>query len=241
MLTPRMEPGRRYPVFVEVYGGPGAQLVSRDWGANRHRYLADQGWIVFSIDNRGPANRGKAFQDHLYRAIGGVEIRDQLAGLEWLKRQPFVDPERVAVYGWSYGGYMVAELLEAAPGAFAAGVAGAPMTRWELYDTGYTERYLGTPQGDAEAYSRAGVVADAARIRDPLLIIHGMVDDNVVFENSTVLIGALQQVETPFEMMVYPGATHAVSGEARQRHLWRTITSFLNRHVRGGGERAEVR
>lgn len=245
LVTPQLEPGRRYPVFVEVYGGPGAgRQVTRQWsrGHARHQYLVDRGWIVFSIDNRGSPGRGKAFEDHLYRAMGAVEVRDQLTGLEWLKRQPFVDPERIAVYGWSYGGFMVAKLLAASPGAYAAGIAGAPVTRWELYDTHYTERYLGNPTVDSAPYQRSNVVPEAGRIADPLLIIHGMADDNVVFENSTVLIGALQQQGTPFEMMVYPGATHAVSGEGRQLHLWRTIEAFLERHVRnrrdGRGGRA---
>jgi dipeptidyl-peptidase-4 len=239
MLTPRLEPGRRYPVFVEVYGGPGVQRVARDWSGSRHQYLVDQGWIVFMLDNRGSANRGKAFEDHLYHAMGDVEVRDQLAGLEWLKRQPFVDGGRVAVYGWSYGGYMVTKLLAAAPGAYAAGIAGAPVTRWELYDTHYTERFLGNPSQDPAPYQRSGSIANAGRITDPLLIIHGMADDNVVFENSTVLIGALQAQGRPFDLMVYPGATHAVSGEARQIHLWRTITRFLERNAgRASGQGA---
>lgn len=236
LLTPALEPGRRYPVFVEVYGGPGAgRQATRNWSNSsaRHQYLVDRGWIVFSIDNRGSPGRGKAFEDHIYRAMGGVEVRDQLAGLDWLKRQPFVDPDRVAVFGWSYGGYMVGRLLAAAPGAYAAGIAGAPVTRWELYDTHYTERYLGTPRADAAAYERSNVVPQAGRIADPLLIIHGMADDNVVFENTTVLAGALQQLGRPFEMMVYPGATHAVPGEGRQLHLWRTIEAFLDRHAGG--------
>jgi dipeptidyl-peptidase-4 len=229
MLTPPLEPGRRYPVFVEVYGGPGVQRVSRSWGSARHQYLVDQGWIVFLMDNRGSTNRGKAFEDQIYHAMGTVEVRDQLAALEWLKGQPFVNADQVAVYGWSYGGYMVTKLLEAAPGAYAAGIAGAPVTRWELYDTHYTERYLGNPATDRAPYEAAGSIANAGRISDPLLLIHGMADDNVVFENSTALMSSLQQQGRPFELMVYPGATHAVSGEARQLHLWRTITRFLNR------------
>jgi dipeptidyl-peptidase-4 len=229
MLTPPLEPGRRYPVFVEVYGGPGVQRVARDWSPARHQYLVDQGWIVFMVDNRGSTNRGKAFEDTLHLAMGGVEVRDQLAGVEWLRAQPFVDPQRIAVYGWSYGGYMVTRLLQAAPGTYAAGIAGAPVTRWELYDTHYTERYLGDPSTDAAPYRAANVVENAGRIADPLLLIHGMADDNVVFENTTVLMGALQAQARPFELMVYPGATHAVTGEQRQIHLWRTITNFLNR------------
>ena len=230
MLSPPREPGRRYPVFVQVYGGPGAgRQVTRAWGGPLQQYLVDRGWIVFSIDNRGTPDRGHAFETALHRAMGTVEVEDQLAGVTWLRGQDYVDAGRISVYGWSYGGYMVLKLLEAAPGTFAAGVAGAPVTRWELYDTHYTERYLGNPSVDPAPYAAAGAIPNAGRIADPLLLIHGMADDNVVFENSTVLMGALQGASRPFEMMVYPGATHGVSGEARQLHLWRTITRFLNR------------
>jgi dipeptidyl-peptidase-4 len=135
------------------------------------------------------------------------------------------------VNGWSYGGYMTLRLLEAAPGTFAAGVAGAPVTRWELYDTHYTERYLGNPAQDPAPYRASDALTYTDRIADPLLLIHGMADDNVVFGNSTALMAALQARSQPFEMMVYPGATHGVSGEARQLHLWRTITNFLARRV----------
>lgn len=234
MLSPEREPGRKYPVFVQVYGGPwGGRQVTRSWtrDAALHQYLVDRGWIVFSVDGRGSPDRGKAFEDHIYRAMGGVEVADQLAGLEWLKGGDFVDPDDIAVYGWSYGGYMVLKLLQAAPGAYAAGVSGAPVTKWELYDTHYTERYLGNPAIDPEPYRRSNAVA-VDRISDPLLLIHGMADDNVVFEHSTVLFGALQEASVPFDMMVYPGATHRISGEGRELHLWRTILSFLDRTAR---------
>lgn len=234
LLTPPLEPGRRYPVFFQVYGGPGAgRQVTRSWAsaAPLAQYLVDQGWIVFSVDNRGTPDRGKAFEDHIYRAMGGVEVADQLRALEWLKRQPFVNPEQVAVYGWSYGGYMTLKLLQQAPGAFAAGVSGAPVARWQLYDTHYTERYLGNPATDPAPYERSNAFGIAA-MRDPLLLIHGMADDNVVFQHSTELMGALQAEAKLFEMMAYPGATHRVSGPGRELHLWRTITDFLNRRVR---------
>ncbi len=234
MLSPPREPGKRYPVFVQVYAGPSGGQTLRNWPNPIQQYLVDQGWIVFSVDGRGTPRRGRAFADELYLKLGGVEVADQLAGLEWLKKQPFVDRNRVAVYGWSYGGYMVLKLLEAAPGAYAAGIAGAPVTRWELYDTHYTERYLGNPAKDPKPYEAANVIADAGKIADPLLLVHGMADDNVVFENSTALIAELQAKGTPFDLMVYPGATHAVSGEARQTHLWRTITKFLERTAKTG-------
>lgn len=232
MISPKREPGRRYPVFVQVYGGPSGGQVQRNWQNPIHQYLVDQGWIVFSVDNRGTPRRGRAFADQLYLKLGSVEVEDQLAGVDWLKRQAFVDPERIAVNGWSYGGYMVLKLLEAAPGVYAAGISGAPVTRWELYDTHYTERFLGNPSLDPKPYERANTFADAGKIADPLLIIHGMADDNVVFENTTAMIARLQEEKKTFELMVYPGATHAITGEARQTHQWKTIEDFLNRRVR---------
>jgi dipeptidyl-peptidase-4 len=233
MLSPKREPGKRYPVFVQVYGGPSGGQVQRGWQNPIHQYLVDKGWIVFSVDNRGTPRRGRAFADQLYLKLGSVEVEDQLAGLEWLKKQDYVDADKVAVYGWSYGGYMVLKLLEAAPGAYAAGISGAPVTKWELYDTHYTERFLGNPAKDPKPYERANTLADAHKIADPLLLMHGMADDNVVFENTTAMMARLQEAKRPFELMVYPGATHAITGEARQTHQWRTIESFLDRRVKG--------
>nr|WP_184021195.1 S9 family peptidase [Sphingobium boeckii] len=232
LLTPRMEPGKRYPVFVQVYGGPGGgRQVTAAWGGALQQYLVDKGWIVFSVDGRGTPDRGQAFESQIHRAMGSVEVQDQLAGVAWLKSQAFVDPDRIAVYGWSYGGYMTLKLLEAAPGAFAAGVAGAPVTKWELYDTHYTERYMGNPLTDPAVYIRSGAISDAIRIADPLLLIHGMADDNVLFENSTALMAALQEAAHPFETMVYPGQTHRLAGEGVNLHLWKTIEAFLARQT----------
>ncbi|WP_443018919.1 S9 family peptidase [Sphingomonas sp.] len=229
MLTPKLEAGKKYPVFFEHYGGPHNQSVSRNWGAPLHQYLVDRGYIVFILDNRGSANRGKAFEDTIYRAMGGIEVRDQLAGADYLKGLDYVDPKRIATYGWSYGGYMTLKMLQANPGVYAAGIAGAPVTKWELYDTHYTERYMGTdPRGrDAKAYAAANTIDDAAKIKDPLLIIHGMADDNVVLDNTTAMAAKLQATNTPFEMMLYPGKTHAI----RDIHVWTTILDFLDRHV----------
>ena len=239
IMTPPIEPGKRYPVFMIHYGGPGAgRVVTNQWSSPVYQYLVDRGWIVFAIDNRGTPDRGKAFEDHLYRAMGTVEVEDQLKGVEWLKSQPYVDPARIATYGWSYGGYLSLKLLEKAPGVFSAAVAGAPVTRWELYDTHYTERYLGMPQDKPSAYPASGAVDEAVKIKDPLLVIHGMSDDNVVFDNATALIARMQSAAVPFEMMVYPGQTHRVGGPGISVHLWRTIEDFLARH--GAAEQAPV-
>lgn len=230
MVTPVIQPGKRYPVFFQHYGGPTAQQVTRGWGGGLTQALVDKGYVVFDIDNRGSENRGVDFASQIWRALGSVEVADQKAGALYLKSLPFVDPDKIATYGWSYGGYMTLKMLEADQGLYAAGIAGAPVTKWELYDTAYTERYLGDPKAEPKTYEKADALADAGKIRDPLLIVHGMSDDNVVFENSSALIARMQAENVPFEMMLYPGFTHRVSGPKIGAHLWGTILSFLERH-----------
>ena len=230
MVTPEMEPGKRYPVYYYHYSGPGPQIVDRGWNGALRQAIVDKGYIWFALDNRGSNYRGVAFEQPLYRAMGGVEVRDQKAGAEYLKTLDFVDPDKIAIDGWSYGGYMTLKQLQADPGLYAAGVSGAPVTRWELYDTHYTERYMGTSQADGEAYTAASAIPEATKITDPLLIIHGMADDNVVFENATEVISAMQEANVPFEMMLYPGYTHRVSGEQISPHRYNTVFRFLESH-----------
>jgi len=230
MLKPKMEPGKKYPVFIMHYGGPGPQMVDRGWKGALAQAIVDKGYVYFVLDNRGSANRGVAFEQPIYHAMGGVEVRDQKAGAEFLKSLDFVDPDKLAIYGWSYGGYMTLKQLQADPGLYAAGVSGAPVTRWELYDTHYTERFMGDPNTVPEAYEAASAIPKATEMTDPLLLIHGMADDNVVFENSTELISTLQEAAVPFEMMLYPGYTHRVSGPKISVHLWHTIFDFLDSH-----------
>jgi len=236
MITPELEPGKRYPVFFQHYGGPGAQTVTRAWGGTLQQYLVDRGYIWFQIDNRGSANRGKEFEDAIYRAMGTVEVEDQIAGAEYLKTLDFVDPDAITTYGWSYGGYMTLKMLEEAPGTFAAGVSGAPVSKWELYDTHYTERYMGDPREVPEAYVASNTVENATRISDPLLLIHGMADDNVVLDHSTVMMARMQAAGVPFELMLYPGHTHRVGGPGVSVHLWNTILDFLDRSIADDGE-----
>ncbi|MBU1607497.1 MAG: prolyl oligopeptidase family serine peptidase, partial [Alphaproteobacteria bacterium] len=230
MIRPEMEPGKRYPVYYYHYSGPGPQVVQRNWSAPLEQAIVDRGYIYFALDNRGSANRGVAFEQPIYRGMGGVEVRDQKAGAQFLKTLPFVDPDKIAIDGWSYGGYMTLKQLQADPGLYAAGIAGAPVTRWELYDTHYTERYMGTPQADTAAYAAASAIPNAAKIVDPLLLIHGMADDNVVFENATEVIAAMQEANVPFQMMLYPGYTHRVSGEQISPHRYNTVFRFLEHH-----------
>lgn len=230
MITPPLEPGKRYPVFFSHYGGPSSQEVLRAWMNPLAQAIVDKGYIWFELDNRGSDNRGVDFSKQIYRTMGGVEVADQLAGAQYLKSLPFVAGDKIATYGWSYGGYMTLKMLQANPGVYAAGIAGAPVTKWELYDTHYTERYMGDPKADAAAYAKSNAMADAAKIKDPLLLVHGMADDNVVFEHSSALIARMQAEAVPFEMMLYPGYTHRVGGPKVGVHLWESIFAFLERH-----------
>ncbi|HET8750519.1 MAG TPA: S9 family peptidase [Sphingomicrobium sp.] len=234
MITPPLKPGHKYPVFFEHYGGPGSQQVKRAWMSPMAQYWVSKGWIYFQIDNRGSPNRGRAFEDQIYHAMGTVEVEDQATAAGWLQKQPFVDPKKIATYGWSYGGYMSLKMLEKAPkGLYAAAVVGAPVTKWELYDTHYTERYLGNPAIDPKPYQQSDALADAVNITEPFLLIHGMSDDNVVFENSSMLADELQQADRPFEMMFYVGQTHRIAGDGRQAHVQNTIERFLDEKVLG--------
>ena len=226
------DPSRRYPVVVFVYGGPAAQTVVDAWPGRAdaffNQYLAQRGYVVFSLDNRGTPRRGAAFGGALHRRQGTVEVADQRLGVEWLRAQPWVDGERIGVHGWSNGGYMSLMLLARAPGDFRCGVAGAPVVDWALYDTHYTERYMDLPASNAEGYRAASVMTHLDGIRDDaLLLVHGMADDNVLFSNSTQLMGALQARGTRFSLMTYPGAKHGLRG-ADALHRYRLAERFLD-------------
>nr|WP_070960985.1 DPP IV N-terminal domain-containing protein [Hyphomonas sp. Mor2] len=235
-LPPDFDASKTYPALVEIYGGPHVQTVNRNWERLSDQFYSRQGYVVFRIDNRGMANRGKAFEDVIYRQMGIPEVRDVLVGVDWLKSQPFVDGERVGIQGWSYGGYMtLMTILQAPEGTFAAAVAGAPVTDWALYDTFYTERYMDTPQDNAEGYETSSVFHHLDRLETDLpelMLIHGMADDNVTFDNTTRLMAELQQRGIVFELMTYPGQRHGIRGQALGTHLMRTRMSFLDRHLK---------
>jgi dipeptidyl-peptidase-4 len=222
-------------VLFQHYGGPGTgQQVTRAWASPLREYWVSKGWIYFQIDNRGSYNRGKAFEDQIYHAMGTVEVEDQATAARWLQKQPFVDPKKIAINGWSYGGYMTLKMLAtASKGLYAAGVAGAPVTKWELYDTHYTERYLGNPATDPQPYRASDALADALKIKEPFLLLHGMSDDNVVFQNSSMLANELQEANHPFDMMFYVGQTHGIAGPGRQANVQNTIERFLDENVMG--------
>jgi dipeptidyl-peptidase-4 len=234
VFKPRhFDPAKRYPAVVDVYGGPDVQRVVNRWtGSSFTQILTRSGYVVFQLDNRGTASRGTAFQASIHHHVGDVEVADQVQGARWLASQTFVDPSRVGVWGWSYGGYLTLMLMFKAPDVFRAGVAGAPVTDWTLYDTHYTERYLGKPQDNTAGYEAGSVLPYAKDLRGKLLVIHGMADDNVLFLNSTKLFRRLQDLGKPFDIMVYPGAKHGLIRQHDGRHAYATILRFFDRNLR---------
>jgi dipeptidyl-peptidase-4 len=224
---------KRYPVFLSTYGGPHAQHVARRWGNLFDQYMAQQGFIVFRLDNRGSSRRERAFTDVIYRDLGKHEVQDQLAGIDWLGKQSFVDPKRIGVFGWSYGGFMTLRLLAAASDKIAMGVSVAPVTDWSLYDTHYTEQFMDTPKNNPAGYLDAGVYSHLDGLKSPLLLVHGMADDNVLFTNTTRMIDALVNRGVHFELMTYPGAKHGISSRAGQKHVYSTIEAFFKKNLGG--------
>ena len=233
MIKPsNFKASKRYPVFLSTYGGPHAQHVARKWGNYFDQYMAQQGYVVFRLDNRGSSRRERVFTDVIYKELGKHEVEDQITGIDWLAKQKFVDPKRVGVFGWSYGGFMSLRLLSAASSKIAMGVSVAPVTDWALYDTHYTEQFVGaTPKSDPEAYKRSGVFAHLDGLKSPLLLIHGMADDNVLFTNTTRLIDSLVNRGIQFDLMTYPGAKHGISSRAGQRHVYATIEAFFKKNL----------
>jgi dipeptidyl-peptidase-4 len=226
---------KKYPVIVYVYGGPGGQSVRKSWrgqGGAWSQYMAQRGYVMFALDNRGSANRGKAFEDVLYRSMGVVEVEDQVRGVEYLRTLPFIDGDRIGIVGHSYGGYMVLMAMMKAPDVFRAGVSSAPVTDWRLYDTHYTERYLGHPGQNEEGYESSSVFPHVDGLRGSLLVIHGMADDNVLFTNSCKLFKVLQDKGVAFDMMNYPGSKHGLRGKKVRLHVDRTITRFFDEKLK---------
>jgi dipeptidyl-peptidase-4 len=224
--------GEKYPAVVMVYGGPGAQTVRNAWeGADWAQVLAARGFAVWEMDNRGSSGRGHAFETPLYRRFGKTELADQLEGVRYLVAQGFVDPARLGIYGWSYGGFMTLYSLLNAPDVFRAGIAGAPVTNWHNYDTIYTERYLGLPAENAEGYRASSAVEYAAKLKAKLLIVHNIEDDNVLFQNTLQMADALEQAGKIFHMVIYPQKSHGVSGQLH-RQLLEETTEFFEKNLK---------
>lgn len=223
---------KKYPVYLSTYGGPHSQHVARRWGNLFDQYMAQQGFIVWRLDNRGSSRRERAFTDANYHNLGKVEVEDQLTGIEWLGQQSYVDAKRIGVFGWSYGGFMTLRLLAQASDKIAMGVSVAPVTDWALYDTHYTEQFMGTPKENPQGYVTAGVYSHLDGLKSPLLLIHGMADDNVFFTNTTRMIDALVKRNVHFELMTYPGAKHGISGRGPQRHVYGYIEAFFKKNLK---------
>ena len=223
-----------HPTVIYVYGGPHAQVVTNGWGmtcAMRIQRLRSLGYLVFSLDNRGSARRGLAFEGAIRHNMGDVEVRDQVAGVRWLAERGFADPDRVGVYGWSYGGYMALMCLTRAPDAFKMGVAGAPVTHWDGYDTHYTERYMGTPQANPEGYAAGSPMAHIANLRGSLLIVHGLIDENVHFRHTARLINALIKARKPYELLMFPDERHMPRNLADRVYMEERIGDFFERSL----------
>ena len=202
---------QRYPVIVSVYGGPHAQRVADNWPLTvdlRAQYLAQQGYVVLMVDNRGSANRGLRFEGALAGDMGRIEVADQVAGVCWLSERPYVDGTRVGIYGWSYGGYMTCMALLREPAIFKVGVAGAPVTHWDGYDTHYTERYMGHPGRNAEGYRESSPLNHVAALQGKLLLIHGLIDENVHFRHTARLLAALTTAGKEYDLVLFPGERH---------------------------------
>jgi dipeptidyl-peptidase-4 len=229
---PDFQPGRKYPAVVLIYGGPHGQTVRDAWrGADLDQLLAARGFVIWQMDNRGSGGRGHAWEARLYRRFGRQELADQLEGVKYLTSLGYVDPAHIGIHGWSYGGYMTLYALSHAPGVFRAGASGAPVTDFRLYDTIYTERYLGLPSVNEEAYRLSSPLHDVEKIQDRLLLIHNFEDDNVLFQNMLKITDALQRAGKPFEMQIYPQKAHSVTGAAR-RHMLGAIVDFFERSLK---------
>jgi dipeptidyl-peptidase-4 len=227
---PDFDPSKKYPVLVDVYGGPQIQTVRNEWGAVGlwDQMMAEKGYIVFFLDNRGSYFRGHAFETPVYHQLGKIELEDQLAGVKYLKSLSYVDASRIGIWGWSYGGTMTLNAMFNAPDVFKAGASVAPVSDWKLYDTAYTERYLGSPQDDPDGYKISSPVTDAAQLRGKLLIAQATGDDNVHFANTSEVLNELILAgKYPANLMLFPGRGHGISDIPARIELFRGLTDFL--------------
>ena len=228
------DPNKKYPVLMYVYGGPGSQNVLNSWGGTRdfwHQHLAAEGYLVASIDNRGTGARGRDFKHATYANLGKLETIDQIEGAKYLAKMPFVDPSRIGIWGWSYGGYMSSLSLMIGNDVFKAAIAVAPVTTWRYYDTVYTERYLQTPQLNPAGYDDNSPITHVNKLKGNFLLIHGTGDDNVHFQNAVDLVNALIAADKQFESFYYPNRNHGIYGGNTTWHLYTQMTDFLKRKL----------
>ncbi|HEX2910780.1 MAG TPA: S9 family peptidase [Chloroflexia bacterium] len=231
---PELEPGRRYPLIVSVYGGPHAQRVANQWDLTvdlRAQYLAQHGFVVLKVDNRGSFNRGLKFEGAIARDMGRLEVSDQVDGVNFLAQRDYVDAGRVGIYGWSYGGYMTCMALLRAPEVFKVGVAGAPVTHWDGYDTTYTERYMSTPADNPQGYEDSAVVSHVENLEGKLLLVHGMVDENVHFRHTARLIDALTEAQKDYDLLIFPEERHMPRDAKGLEYQERRIVEYFQRNL----------
>ncbi|HEY0957193.1 MAG TPA: alpha/beta fold hydrolase, partial [Roseateles sp.] len=237
-FAPRGAGAGKHPVIVMAYGGPGTATVNWGWGRDMPliAYWQQRGYGVLTLDTRGMQHRDREFTRAHHRAFGQVEVADLFAAVRQLPaRVPGADAARVGFFGWSYGGFLGARAVLDTDTPFAAAVAVAPVTDWTLYDTAYTERYLGMPDGGkAAAYASANLPARAALLNKPLLLVHGTADDNVLFEHTLRLVESLQNAGKTFDLQIYPGKAHGIAGRAARLHLYRSMDAFFERHLAPG-------
>jgi dipeptidyl-peptidase-4 len=226
---PGFDPSREYPVVNYTYSGPHAPKVLDRWhdfNGLFHQSLAQKGFLIWVCDNRSASGKGLESVKPVYQNLGPLELRDLEDGLDWLLAQGYADPHRVALWGWSYGGFMTSFALTHSD-KWKLGIVGAPVTDWRLYDTIYTERYMGTPQDNPEGYARTSVVEAAAKLHGKALIVHGVIDENVHLQNTLQLAHALQEAGHPFELMLYPGNRHHIRDPKQRRHLYNLMSEFI--------------
>jgi len=212
-----------------VYGGPQLPTVQDVWRGSHllwHFFLAQQGYIIWMCDNRSASNKGVAYTWPIHRNFGELEFQDVVDGVNFLKQKPYVDGKRIGIWGWSFGGYLTAYALTHSD-LFKMGISGAPVTDWALYDTIYTERYMGTPQGNPDGYKKASILEVAPKLSGKLLLIHGLIDDNVHIQNTIQLLDVFQKHNKQVQLMVYAGARHGVTDPAAARHLRHLMTNYI--------------
>ncbi len=230
VLPPDFDSTKQYPAIVMQYSGPASQTVVDRWSFGWAEYLASHGYVVFGVDPRGTDLRGEAFRKITYLQLGNYESKDLAAAGKYFASLPYIDGKRLGLWGWSYGGFMVLSVLTRYPGIYTAGVAVAPVTNWRYYDNIYTERYMRTPQENPDGYDKNSPITYARDLKDHLLIIHGLADDNVHPENTFQFVRQLTKAGIQFRMHIYPNKNHGLPGE--YKHLYRMKTDFFNRYLK---------
>ncbi len=238
LKPPDFDPRKKYPVIVDVYGGPEVQIVRDQWGVTslQDQLFADHGFLVWSLDNRGSWGRGHAWESRIFEHLGRQELRDQLAGVNYLKSLPYVDAHRLGIWGWSYGGFMTLYALTHAPDVFQCGAAGGPVTDWKFYDSIYTERYMRTPEVNPEGYEESSVIDAAGNLRAKLLLMHGVDDDNVHLQNTINLIETLVRDGKPYQLDLQPGEKHGFSSYSARLYLTKRLLSFFEKNLEPEGK-----